>query len=106
MSMKLRSLCIGTLLFFIIGIQFVSGITVTNPVINPTGDLTAGTNVSLSFKVNMTPSGNETFPKGDTLQLFTDLNNPKWVTVLVKDGVESALQQDTGHSVFISGWLI
>jgi hypothetical protein len=112
----------GSLLFFIIGIQFVAGIAVTNPVINPTGDLTAGTNVSLSFKVDMTPSGTTTFsggtvssgsatssgnattfPKGNTLQLFTDLNNPKWVTFLVKDGVESPLQQDTGHSLFISG---
>jgi hypothetical protein len=112
----------GSLLFFIIGIQFVAGIAVTNPVINPTGDLTAGTNVSLSFKVDMTPSGNTTFsggtmssgsatssgnattfPKENTLQLFTDLNNPKWVTFLVKDGVESPLQQDTGHSLFISG---
>jgi len=106
MSMKLRSLGIGTLLFFIIGIQFVAGVAVSNPVINPTGDLTAGTNVSVSFKVDMTPSGSETFPKGNTLQLFTDLNNPKWVTTLIKNGVESALSQDTGHSVFISGWLL
>jgi len=96
----------GTLLFFIIGIQFVAGVAVSNPVINPIGDLTAGTNVSVSFKVDMTPSGSETFPKGNTLQLFTDLNNPKWVTTLIKNGVESALSQDSGHSVFISGWLL
>lgn len=104
--MKLRSLCIGTLLFFIIGIQFVAGVAVSNPVINPTGDLTSGTNVSVSFKVDMTPSGSETFPKGNTLQLYTDLNNPLWVSTLIKDGVESALPQEAGHSVFISGWLL
>ncbi len=104
--MKLRSLGMGTLLFLLIGIQFVAGVVVSNPVINPTGDLTAGTNVSVSFKVDMTPSGSETFPKGNTLQLFTDLNNPKWVTTLIKDGVESALPQEAGHSVFISGWLL
>ena len=86
----------GSLLFFIIGIQFVAGIAVSNPVINPTGDLTAGTNVSVSFKVDMTPSGNETFPKGNTLQIFTDLNNPKWVTVLIKDGVESRITTGRG----------
>ncbi len=104
--MKLQNLCIGTLLFFIIGIQFVAGIAVSNPVINPNGDLTAGTNVSLSFKVDMTPSGSETFPQGNTLQMYTDLNNPKWGRVLIKDGIESALQQDGSHSVFISGWVL
>jgi hypothetical protein len=104
--MKLRNLGIGTLLFLIIGIQFVAGVAVSNPVINPTGDLTAGTNVSMSFKVDMTPSGSETFPKGNTLQFFTDLNNPKWTTSLIKEGVESALPQDSGHSIFISGWLL
>ena len=104
--MKTRSLGIGTLLFCIIGIQFVAGITVSNPVINPTSDLIAGTNVSVSFKVNMTPTGNETFPKGNTLQIFTDLNNPKWVTTLIIDGVESAIPPGTGHSVFINGAVI
>jgi cellobiose-specific phosphotransferase system component IIA len=106
MFMKIRSLHIGTLLFFIIGIQFVAGVAVSNPVINPTGDLTAGTNVSVSFKVNMTPAGNETFPKVNTLQIFTDLNNPKWVTTLIKDGVESPIPSGAGHSVFINGRIL
>jgi len=104
--MRLQCMGMGILLFFIIGIQFVAGVVVSNPVINPTGDLTAGTNVSVSFKVDMTPSGSETFPKGDTLQFFTDLNNPKWVTTQIKDDVESVIPQEAGHSVYISGWLL
>ena len=42
MWMKLKSMGLGVLLILIIGIQIVSAVTVSNPVINPTGDLTAG----------------------------------------------------------------
>ena len=104
--MKLRSLILGMVLFLIIGIQVVNGVTVSNPVINPTGDLTAGTNVSVSFKIDMVPSGSETFPKDNTLQIFTDLNNAKWTVTMVRDGVEHPVPQEFGRSVYLSGWVL
>lgn len=104
--MKLRSLGLGIVLFIIIGIQITAAVTVSNPVINPTGDLTAGANVSTSFRVDMTPSGTDTFPKDNTLQIFTDLNNAKWTVTMIKDGVEQPVPQEFGRSVYLSGWVL
>lgn len=106
MAMKLRSMSIGMVLFLIIGIQIVSAVTVSDPVINPTGDLTSGTNVSVSFKIDMTPSGSDTFPKDNTLQIFTDLNNPKWAATLITDGIENPQAPEFGHSIYMSGWIL
>ncbi|MCX6688641.1 MAG: LPXTG cell wall anchor domain-containing protein [Methanoregula sp.] len=104
--MKLKIMGFGILLLLIMGICVVSAVTVTNPVINPTGDLTAGTNVSVSFKIDMTPAGGLTFPQEDTLQIFTDLNSPQWTTTIIRDGVNHPQPQDTGHSVYMSGWIL
>jgi len=104
--MKLKNIGFGILLLLIVGIQIVSAVTVSNPVINPTGDLTAGTNVSVSFKIDMTPIGSETFPKDNTLQIFTDLNNPQWTTTLIRDGVNQPLPPDTGNSIYMTGWIL
>jgi len=104
--MKLKSMGFGVLLFLIVGICVVSAVTVSNPVINPTGDLTEGTNVSASFKIDMVPSGSETFPKDNTLQIYTDLNNPKWTATIIRDGVNHPMAQDTGRSIYLTGWVL
>ena len=104
--MKLQRLSLGIVLLLIIGIQIVAAVTVSNPVINPTGDLTAGANVSTSFKIDMTPSGSDTFPKANTLQIFTDLNNAKWTVTMIRDGVEHPIPQEFGRSVYLSGWIL
>jgi len=104
--MKLKSLGFGFLVFLIVGIQLVSAVTVSDPVINPTGDLTAGTNVSVSFKIDMTPSGGLTFPQDNTLQIFTDLNNPQWTSTLIRDGVEHPQAASSGRSMYLSGWIL
>jgi len=106
MFMKLRSMCLGILLFLIIGIQIAAAVTVSDPVINPSGDLTAGANVSASFKIDMTPSGSDTFPKDNTLQIFTDLNNAEWTVTMIRDGVEQTIPQEFGRSVYLSGWVL
>jgi hypothetical protein len=106
MLMKLQRLSLGIVLLLIIGIQIVAAVTVSNPVINPTGDLTAGANVSTSFKIDMTPSGSDTFPKANTLQIFTDLNNAKWTVTMIRDGVEHPIPQEFGRSVYLSGWIL
>jgi len=104
--MKLKSLGFGVLVFLIVGIQLVSAVTVSDPVINPTGDLTAGTNVSVSFKIDMTPAGGLTFPQDNTLQIFTDLNSPHWTATLIKDGVEQLEPDSSAKSVYLSGWIL
>lgn len=104
--MQLRSLCFGIVLILLVGIPIASGVNVLNPVINPTGDLTAGTNVSVSFKIDMTPSGETTFPQGNTLQIYTDLNNANWGITIIRDGIEYPVPQEFGRSVYLSGWIL
>jgi len=104
--MKLKNLGFGVLVFLIVGIQLVSAVTVSDPVINPTGDLTAGTNVSVSFKIDMTPAGGLTFPQDDTLQIFTDLNSPQWTGTLIRDGVEHPQPASSSKSMYLSGWIL
>jgi hypothetical protein len=106
MGMKLRRIILGMVLVLIIGIQIVSAVTVSNPVINPTGDLTSGTNVSVSFKIDLNPSGSDTFPKDNTLQIFTDLNNPKWTATLITNGVENPQPLEGGQSIYLTGWVL
>ncbi len=104
--MKLNSLGFGFLVFLIVGISLVSAVTVSDPVINPTGDLTAGTNVSVSFKIDMTPAGGVTFPPDGTLQIYTDLNSPQWTSTLIRDGVEQAEPSSSSKSMYLSGWVL
>jgi len=106
MRMKLNSLGFGFLVFLIVGISLVSAVTVSDPVINPTGDLTAGTNVSVSFKIDMTPAGGLTFPEDNTLQIFTDLNSPQWTSTLIRDGVEHPQPASSSRSIYLSGWVL
>jgi hypothetical protein len=105
-EMKLNCLGIGFLIFLIIGISLVSAVTVSEPVINPTGDLTAGTNVSVSFKIDMIPAGGVTFPSDNTLQIFTDLNSPQWTTTIIRDGVEHPQPASSSRSQYLSGWIL
>lgn len=104
--MKLTNVCFGVLLLLIVGIQIVSAVTVSTPVINPVGDLTSGTPVNVSFKIDMTPVGGETFPKDNTLLISTDLNNPRWNATLVKNGINEPLPVGSGRSIYLTGWIL
>ena len=98
------SLIVATLV--VVCVAAASAVMVSNPVINPTGDLSTGTNVSVSFKIDMTPSGDSTFPHENTLQVYTDLNSAKWKAILTRDGVEHPLPEESGHSIYLTGWVL
>ncbi|NMB80145.1 MAG: hypothetical protein GYA23_13735 [Methanomicrobiales archaeon] len=104
--MQWKSVFPVLVLALMVMVPIVSGVSVLNPVINPTGDLTAGTNVSVSFKIDLTPVGETTFPAEDTLQIYTDLNNAKWGVTIIKDGIEQPVPQEFGRSVYLSGWVL
>ena len=68
------------LILLILIIQSVSGaVNVRNMVVTPSGDLVSGQTppkqVSVSFAVNFVPEGGMTFSSGNTLGMFTDLEN-------------------------------
>jgi len=102
-------LCI--LIILILITQSVSGaINVKNMVITPSGDLVSGESppqqVKASFVVNFIPDGGMTFSSGNSLDMFTDLENARWSYATVLDGNANPPLTDTGTSVDISGWVL
>jgi len=102
-------LCIVILLIVII--QSVSGaINVKNMVVTPSGDLVSGQNppqqVKISFAVNFIPEGGMTFSSGNSLVMFTDLENARWSYATVLDGNANPPLTDSGKSADLSGWVL
>ena len=77
-------------------IQAVSAFAVSSISVDPSGSLTAGTPVIVTYKVDFSPNGDETFPSANELQMTTDLDKPKWTYSLVLDGVDTAQTRKTG----------
>ena len=69
-------------------IQAVSAFAVSSISVDPSGSLTPGTPVIVSFKVDLSAAGDETFTSGNELQMSTDLDSAKWTYSLVLDGVD------------------
>jgi hypothetical protein len=102
-------LCV--LILLIVIIQSVSGaVNVKNLVVSPSGDLVSGQNppqqVKISFAVNFIPEGGMTFSSGNSLVMFTDLENARWSYATVLDGNANPPLTDNGKSVDISGWVL
>ncbi|MDO8873883.1 MAG: hypothetical protein Q7V05_14310 [Methanoregula sp.] len=68
--------------------------------IDPSGSLIPGTPVTVSYKVDI--SG--TFPSGDDLQFFTDLESPKWTYTIIVNGIENLRPSMGGKTLTITGF--
>lgn len=93
---------------FLVLLTLVQGIfaySVSQVTVNPSGDLTPGTMVTVSFTIQFASSG-ETFPSEDTIDLYTDLDNPKWSVVLVINNIDNPQPLDNKKNVFLSGWVL
>jgi hypothetical protein len=87
-------------------IQAVSAFAVSSITVDPSGSLTPNTPVIVTFKVDFTASGDETFPSADELQMFTDLDKAKWSYSLVLDGIDTPQPSNTGRILSVSGWVL
>jgi hypothetical protein len=87
-------------------IQAVSAFAVSSIIIDPQGSLTEGTQVLITYKVDFTATGDETFPSGDELQMSTDLEKAKWSYSLVLDGVDTPQPSTSGRVLTVSGWVL
>lgn len=87
-------------------IQAVSAFTVSSITVDPSGSLTPGTPVIVSFNVELSGAGDETFTSGSELQMSTDLDSAKWSYSLVLDGVVAEQPQNTGRVLSVSGWVL
>ena len=87
-------------------IHAVSAFAVSSITVDPSGSLTPGTPVIVTFKIDMSASGDETFPSADELQMSTDLDSPKWAYSLVLDGVDTPQPANSGRVLSVSGWIL
>src|SRR5512141_2164045 len=88
----------------ILCVQAVSAFQVASLTINPSGSLTPGTPVSVSYRIDFTATGDETFASTNELQMSTDLEKPQWKYTLVLDGVETPQPDTSGRTLSVSGW--
>ncbi|MDG6250262.1 hypothetical protein [Methanocalculus sp.] len=71
----------------------------------PTGDLAPGTRLTIDTTIiEFIPGTASTFPTGDSLQFYTDLDSPKWSISIVQNGVENARPISTSRIVSITGF--
>jgi hypothetical protein len=67
--------------------------------INPVGSLTPSTPVTALFKIDV-PG---VFPSDGDLQLFTDLDQPKWTYSIIVNGIENSRPVSGGRILSING---
>jgi len=87
-------------------ISGVSAYTVSQISVNPAGDLTPGTPVTVLFTIQFASSGGETFSTDSTLDLYTDLDNPKWNAVLALNNIDNPQPLENKKNVYLTGWIL
>lgn len=88
----------------LLSVPGVTAFTASSVSIDPSGSLTPGSPVTVSFKIQFPASSGETFPSGSELQMSTDLDKPKWTWTLILDGVENPRPQASGRILSLSGF--
>jgi hypothetical protein len=84
----------------------VSAFTLSSVYVTPRGEQAAGTPLTVNAVIDVPSSGSETFPSDHELLMSTDLVNPRWAPVLVLDGVETGLLQESAGSMTVSGYYL
>jgi hypothetical protein len=87
-------------------ISGVSAFTVSQISVNPAGDLTPGTPVTVSFTVQFVSSGDDTFPTDNTLDFYTDLDSPRWNAVLALNNIDNPQPIEGGKNYQLNGWIL
>ena len=88
------------ILLLIVCIQTVSAISVSSVSIDPSGSLTPSTPVTVSFKIE-NPG---VFASDSELQMFTDLEKPRWTYTIIVNGIENLRPVMGGRTLTISGF--
>jgi hypothetical protein len=92
--------------FLIFCIHAVSAFAVETITVDPSGSLTPGTPVIVTFKVGLTGAGDATFASDGELQMTTDLDSAKWTYSLVLDGVDMPQPDNSGRVLKLNGWVL
>lgn len=103
-----RILLLGIIL--ICCIPIVSAFTISNMNIEPSGSLTPGQRVSVSYILNFPLVNGKTFENANTLDMYTELTTAKWSFVKTEtfDGTphDTPLPNDGGPRIQMGGWIL
>jgi hypothetical protein len=88
------------ILFLSVCIQTVAAISVSSITIDPSGSLTPSTPVTVSFKIE----NSGVFPSDGEIQMFTELDKPKWTYTIIVNGIENLRPVMGGRTLAISGF--
>ena len=88
------------ILFIIVCMYPVCALSVGSVQIDPSGSLTPGTPVTVSFKIE----NSGVFPSDNEIQIFTELDKPKWTYTVIVNGVENLRPVMGGRTLAISGF--
>jgi len=84
----------------------VDAFTISSVKVDPQGYQPAGTPMTVTFNIDFSSKGNETFPSADELQMSTNLADSRWVPVLVLNGVETSLPSKNANGLVLPGWYV
>jgi hypothetical protein len=87
-------------------VHAVSAYSVSQITVNPSGDLTPLQPVTVSFTIEFAGSSGDTFPVEDTLDLYTDLDNPRWTAVLALNNIDNPQPMENKKNVYLIGWIL
>jgi hypothetical protein len=88
------------ILFILLCIYPVCALSVASVQIDPSGSLTPGTPVTVSFKIE----NSGVFPSDNEIQIFTELDKPKWTYTVIVNGVENLRPVMGGRTLSVSGF--
>src|SRR5512137_707123 len=88
------------ILFIVLCIYPVCALSVGSVQIDPSGSLTPGTPVTVSFKID----NSGVFPSDNEIQMFTELDKPKWTYTVIVNGVENLRPVMGGRTLSVSGF--
>jgi hypothetical protein len=97
-----RLIWIIALFLVIVPAISVASYTVNSMSVSPSGTLVPSTTVDLSFTIQLASGSTES----NSLQLYTQLNNPKWSYVINVNGVANGLTGASSKTVTINSFLL
>lgn len=75
--------------------------------LNPiAANLAPGIPVNMNVQIAVIPAGETTFVTGHSVQMATDLKEPRWKIVVLVDGVDGAVIPVEGRVAFVNGYLL
>ncbi len=98
-------------LILICCIPIVTAFLVNNVNIDPSGALTPGQRVSVTYGVSFPLVNKQTFDSANTLDMYTDLANAKWSIVKIETyeqvaPIETLLFNQGGPRAQVGGWIL